>query len=648
MQVGQPIGLRFAIIALRGRLSPCIQWLREHLVLVDPGRAGMYNELAHECEKAISKINKKTVFPVTKSAMSTTIYPCVVSLTLLLVINMGCGGSKEEPVKGSMNDEQPEAAVQEQGSHHSQPNPPARAEGEDGDAAKSDAPHSVRRGTENLEEENVILPKGEWVRAKDTPYYYSQTENLYYHPPSCQFYDPTNEMWYDSEKNEWYRDSDEDDLAPNIPSWMTYYLVFLEFSSLSLFIYVHSSSIQRHCLAPFHKILLLKKKVLEEDDSTSTRAFHDAVRKTKLWQYDAEGFPHSSPAFRFAEDYPEPLTELQRRSFHRHLSRYIYRYKSVHKTTALIQKGLTSLKKITDRLLKEKEYLQCSLEKPLVNTSLSTDSEVQKDRDGTAQASPATSVKVQSKRRGFGRLALIQNTLRSAQKEEESHATLFAQREKIAKKIRLEQVQKDLDEHLPHHDLLANKVNRCTEVELQAKTAALPLMSIAEEMMIYEPLYASAFSMQIPGSARKPAGAPPFKIPVAPAAYTPQAEEVIRTQIELVLDAYVGYRSRIDPILSKLDEEQQAKRAQRVDKLLDLIGAKDDQMEIVGLHPNFDGIHDHHEGGTPLEQDAILDSESDGDTNLQETEKNEEVNDDADRKRVQSALTALDDFQDVY
>ncbi|RHW68894.1 hypothetical protein DPX39_100123000 [Trypanosoma brucei equiperdum] len=54
----------------------------------------------------------------------------------------------------------------------------------------------------------LVLPKGEWVRTEGTPFYYSDAENLYFHPPSCQFYDPTNEMWYDPEQDEWYRDDD--------------------------------------------------------------------------------------------------------------------------------------------------------------------------------------------------------------------------------------------------------------------------------------------------------------------------------------------------------------------------------------------------------------------------------------------------------
>lgn len=78
----------------------------------------------------------------------------------------------------------------------------------------SDAGGSNAGGAEVDEDGNpVVLPKGDWVKTEGTPYYYSATENLYYHPPSCQFYDPTNEMWYDPEKDEWYHDDASDEEA---------------------------------------------------------------------------------------------------------------------------------------------------------------------------------------------------------------------------------------------------------------------------------------------------------------------------------------------------------------------------------------------------------------------------------------------------
>lgn len=63
---------------------------------------------------------------------------------------------------------------------------------------------------EQFDEDGIRLPEGDWVKADGTPYYYSQTENLYFHPPSGQFYDPSNEMWYDPEKDEWYSEETDE------------------------------------------------------------------------------------------------------------------------------------------------------------------------------------------------------------------------------------------------------------------------------------------------------------------------------------------------------------------------------------------------------------------------------------------------------
>lgn len=81
-------------------------------------------------------------------------------------------------------------------------------------SSNSDAGGSAAGNADVDEDGNpVVLPKGDWVKTEGTPYYYSATENLYYHPPSCQFYDPTNEMWYDPEKDEWYHDDASDEEA---------------------------------------------------------------------------------------------------------------------------------------------------------------------------------------------------------------------------------------------------------------------------------------------------------------------------------------------------------------------------------------------------------------------------------------------------
>ena len=81
-----------------------------------------------------------------------------------------------------------------------------------GGASNNLAARSVSRPQEDVliaPKDAVNLPKGDWVKAEGTPYYYSASEKLYFHPPSHQFYDPANDMWYDPDKDEWYADEDQ-------------------------------------------------------------------------------------------------------------------------------------------------------------------------------------------------------------------------------------------------------------------------------------------------------------------------------------------------------------------------------------------------------------------------------------------------------
>ncbi|RNF11918.1 hypothetical protein TraAM80_00613 [Trypanosoma rangeli] len=82
--------------------------------------------------------------------------------------------------------------------------------GQGGSDNKRAASNATSKQEVDDEGNPLILPNGNWVRTDGTPFYYSEQENLYFHPPSCQFYDPTNEMWYDPEKDEWYYDEENE------------------------------------------------------------------------------------------------------------------------------------------------------------------------------------------------------------------------------------------------------------------------------------------------------------------------------------------------------------------------------------------------------------------------------------------------------
>lgn len=51
------------------------------------------------------------------------------------------------------------------------------------------------------------LPEGEWTATEDD-YYFSDVEQLYYHPPSGCFFHPESNHWYDPIEDKWFEHSD--------------------------------------------------------------------------------------------------------------------------------------------------------------------------------------------------------------------------------------------------------------------------------------------------------------------------------------------------------------------------------------------------------------------------------------------------------
>lgn len=344
--------------------------------------------------------------------------------------------------------------------------------------------------------------------------------------------------------------------------------------------------------------------------------------------------PLARSNFSLAEDYPEPLTESQRSAFQRYLFSQLNRYKQINKTFILIQKGRNSLEKITSRLESEKVYLTSSLDK-VAESPKAGASNPPLPRPSPVESSGSSAASSRGRRRGFGRLAMIQNALHSAEEEEASRAEVAAQREKIAREIRLRQVEKDLEEHRPHFDLLQSKYTWCTEEVSKRKNFLTPLMSLYHEMLLYEPTYASAFFLRAVGGTAAENGAAAAtsqEIPFQPAVMTTSTEAILRAQIEEVFNGYDEYRSRMDSVLAQLDEEQQQKKVERIGELLGLIGSGGrEEMPVTAVE-------------NPAESAAAGLLEI-SDSN-EEEEGGEE--DEMDRRLVESALTALDDFQDLY
>lgn len=341
----------------------------------------------------------------------------------------------------------------------------------------------------------------------------------------------------------------------------------------------------------------------------------------------------------FAEDYPEPLTRIQRNAFQRHLFSQIHHYRQINRTFTLIQKGLTSLEKIAGRLQSEKLYLTTCLEKGVESLKVKPTLQPTPSRRPTSAESCAVSgARAPARKRGFGRLAMIQNALRSAEEEEATNAEVTTTREKIARKIRLQQVEKDLEVYRPRSDLLQSKYEWCMSEITRRKDMLFPLMTLYDQMLLYEPAYSSAFFFRAVGDAdtENSSDAASFReIPFKPVTITPAGEAILRAQIEEVLNGYVEYRSKMDFVLAQLDEEQQHKKAERINELINLIGV-----------PESEGAQE------PSTEEVGMTSAAERLLEISDSSEDEEVmdggEDEADRRLVESALTALDDFQDLY
>lgn len=345
--------------------------------------------------------------------------------------------------------------------------------------------------------------------------------------------------------------------------------------------------------------------------------------------------PVSRSSFSLAEDYPEPLTQSQRNAFQRYLFSQIHQYRQINKTFTLIQKGLISVKKVTDRLQSEKLYLTTSLEKVAVTAKGSSQPPEASPRPTSSECSLNSGTRGTVRRRGFARLAMIQSALRSAEEEEASKADVVAKREKITREIRLAQVEKDLEAYRPRCEQLQGKYDWCVTEIAKRKDTLFPLMTLYDEMLVYEPAYSSAFSFRAVGATVPVNGSAVAcfrEVPFKPAVITPGGEAILRAQIEEVLNGYVAYRSKIDYVLAQLDEEQQHKKTERINELMDLIGSTGSEE----VHETSMEVPRVNSDARILEiSDSSGDDEADG-------------GDEADRRLVESALTALNDFQDLY
>ncbi|KEG10278.1 hypothetical protein DQ04_03941040 [Trypanosoma grayi] len=373
-------------------------------------------------------------------------------------------------------------------------------------------------------------------------------------------------------------------------------------------------------------------------------------------------------ALRLLEDYPEPLTATQRESLHRHTAALVRRFTAVRKGTRVIERGYRSLLSLLSRLEGERSRLQASLDNLLkpdeTPTQASTTTEQPQRPTATVTAAPGGS----SSRRTGGLLrsaafANLHNVLNAAKREEQERHRLniTLEREKIGKMAQLKIIEDDLAEQKGHLEPLADKYQKSDAILKAMQAEVIEALRLYEEMQRMEVAYASRFFLHASGSQEGDDGAEAVMYDVffVPAKFTEEVQDMIREQVEETLDEYLSYRRRVDPLLESLAEERRHREEKRADQLLRLIGvdtsgtavgttsdlALTPQLTLTTAPVTFSVLSAKKDGSAGAGQISDAEEEDDNDD---EDDTAGEPQEKKQRDQIQSALAALDDFEDLY
>ncbi|CAG9580678.1 conserved hypothetical protein [Leishmania major strain Friedlin] len=444
-----------------------------------------------------------------------------------------------------------------------------------------------------------------------------------------------------------------------------------------------------------------------------------AFYEDAVLHYDEEEVKDSAPqaTLKLLGDFPEPLTETQRRAVQRHVSQKVREYEAVRYQVAVVEQGYLALLRLVKRLRREAADLTASLAEgrnkaeapdstaaasvPRVRTTLPaapTAAEKPTATVAAAEASAASATKegaTAPKRRPGGLLLRssvfsgLQRVLQAAKTEQldEKAEQLARQRERIARESRLHLVSQDLETQEALLMPLQSKYARAVALGAAAAEEVTPLLTLLEEMWRLEALYPSRFSMAARGTlqpllgndtyaegeadkaeeeavvstddgvgrrAAHSAAAVPFLVPFTPAQYTADMEDLVRAQVEVVIDEYLAYRTRMDPVLYQLEQSQQLAKAKKVDQLMDAIGiaGAETGTEVLPIGGAATVLQDERAGVSVKTLQHMMDISSD-DEDDDQAEAGVAMGSDAadvdrhDREQIQTALTALDDFEDA-
>lgn len=316
------------------------------------------------------------------------------------------------------------------------------------------------------------------------------------------------------------------------------------------------------------------------------------------------------------DQFPEPLSEPQRMAFQRHVAQAVRKYDVLCRTSGLIRQGLASLERLVARLRDQRDaLLQRQHEGASTKAEIGVPpAKIPKGDDGGdgGGTETATAVAVTATGGGGGvdaphaaaparrpnrfggllRSAVftgMQKVLDAAKKEEAvKYAQVAESRERIARETQLKLLAEDLATQEAVLSPLLEKLDKCLAMEKEAEAAAVVLLQLLADMFTQESRYASSFTLRAvdatavaalrsvkeeqPQRKHLPTASLTFEVPFMPAVCTAEVEELLRGQVEETLPAYTAFRARIKPTLDVLEEEEEARRAKRLDDLMSVIG----------------------------------------------------------------------------
>lgn len=408
-----------------------------------------------------------------------------------------------------------------------------------------------------------------------------------------------------------------------------------------------------------------------------------------LRERDAEGMagdPSGTATLSLVEDYPEPLTVEQRNMIRQHVEWCVRRYQRVRKGARIIDRGFNSLQSLLTRLERDRLQIQASLEELTsrvgecsTNGSTGVDKKVvppsaaEATADG-AQQTATSGEPPRGKRQRGGLLrsatfANLHSVLTAAKREQnqEQRVSVAMERERIGKMTQLKMVEEDIAQQKQHLSAIEEKYKMSNGLLTTTRSEVLEALRLYDDLQQMEVMYPSRFFLRASGvqgvdanEAEVPSEC--YDVFFTPAKYTEEVQDMIREQIEEKLDEYIAFRRRVDPLLDSLAERRRQRQSARAGQLLRLIGVDPDSMKVdASGSATFGGVGMPAAGGAHGEAAAaegattVADDNSDVDNNEEnydELDDGEGASVEAEEKRqrdqIQSALAALDDFDELY